>query len=64
MNNLRVIATWALGLAVSVFAIAAVDQHWLELWNAAQASDAFLSDRNGLLIRKYGMNCRHIVQGS
>jgi protocatechuate 3,4-dioxygenase beta subunit len=37
MNNLRIIATWALGLAVSVFAIAAVDQHWLELWNAAQA---------------------------
>jgi protocatechuate 3,4-dioxygenase beta subunit len=37
MNNLRIIAACALALAVSAFAVTAVDQHWLELWNAAQA---------------------------
>ena len=37
MNNRRIIAACALALAVSALAAAAVDQHWLELWNAAQA---------------------------
>jgi protocatechuate 3,4-dioxygenase beta subunit len=37
MNNRRIIVAWTLVLAVSTFAVTAVDQHWLELWNAAQA---------------------------